>query len=52
MSATKQDNTLPADYPEGAHIAVILSGEDSNIYFYKRALHVKTLYVSSCNNRL
>ncbi len=52
MTAIKQDNTILADYPIGTHIAVILSGEDSNTYFYKRALHVKTLYVSSCNNRL
>lgn len=49
MSATKQDNTLPADYPEGAHIAVILSGEDSNIYFYKRVPHTENLYVFTGN---
>ena len=52
MTAIKQDTTMPTDYPEGTHIAVILSGEDSDTYFYKRVLHVEKLYVSSCKNRL
>lgn len=52
MTAITQDNTMPADCPIGTHIAVILSGEDSDTYFYKRVLHLGNLYVSSCNNRL
>jgi len=40
---TKQDNSMPADYPEGTHIAVVFR-KDPHTYFYKRVPHTENLY--------
>lgn len=48
MTALKQDNSMPADYPKGTHIAVVFR-KDPHTYFYKLVTGTKSLYVFSTN---
>lgn len=43
---TKQDNTMPADYPEGTHIAVVFTNEPK-VYYYKQVADKSELYIYS-----